>query len=68
MQNYSSEKSPEEYKMEFEKMSPEEQENAIQNPGHADESKWKRAKEISKTSYGEIRWPFVMWMYQRLIK
>jgi len=27
---------------------------------------WEKAKKISRESYGEIRWPFVMWLYERL--
>lgn len=27
---------------------------------------WKKAKEASEKEYGEIRWPFVMYLYQKL--
>jgi hypothetical protein len=27
---------------------------------------WEEAKKASKASYGEIKWPFVMWMYEKL--
>jgi phage-related protein (TIGR01555 family) len=29
-------------------------------------TKWEKAKEASKSSYGEVRWPFVMWLYEKL--
>jgi len=29
----------------------------------ADESKWDEAKDISRESYGEVRYPFVSWLY-----
>lgn len=29
----------------------------------ADEAKWEQAKQISKESYGEVLYPFVMWLY-----
>jgi hypothetical protein len=31
-----------------------------------DESKWSKAKDISKESYGQVKWPFVQSMYQKL--
>lgn len=34
----------------------------------ADEKKWDKAKEISQDSYGEIRWPFVTWIYINKLK
>lgn len=36
----------------------------VENPGGVDETKWKKAKEVSKSAFGEIRWPFVMWYYK----
>jgi hypothetical protein len=27
---------------------------------------WDKAKEKSKAEYGEIRWPFVMWLYEQM--
>jgi hypothetical protein len=54
------------HKAEWEMMSPDEQMSKIQNPGHVDESKWAEAKKISRESYGEERWPFVMYMYEKL--
>jgi len=51
---------------EYENMSEIDQQKAIQNPGHVDEAKWSEAKKISEKSYGEHRWPFVMYMYEKL--
>jgi hypothetical protein len=36
----------------------------ITNPQGADidEGKWKEAKKISQKTYGEHRWPFIMWL------
>lgn len=56
------------YKSEFERIDVSKHEEvmngAIMNPGHVDEAKWKKAKEISQKTYGEKRWPFVMWLYK----
>ena len=46
------------YKDDFEKLSEEEQNATIMNPGHVDEGLWKKAKDISQESYGEIRCAF----------
>lgn len=66
MGKYDSNIEPEEHAAEFEKLSKEEQNAAILNPGHVDEGLWDKAKKMSQKSYGEIRWPFVHWMYKQL--
>ena len=38
----------------------------IANPGKVDEALWEKAKKISMESYGEIRRPFVTYMYKEL--
>lgn len=48
----------EEYEMEME--------NKIQNPGHVDESLWDKAKKASMKSYGELRYPFIMYLYKKM--
>lgn len=63
---YGSMKNAEDYKHEFENMSETEQMKPIMNPGHVDEGLWDKAKKMSEKSYGEIRWPFVMYMYKKL--
>ncbi len=62
--NYSSERSPDDYKKEYESLSDTAQNEAILNPGHVDESKWDKAKQISKKSYGFLKYPFIMWVYK----
>lgn len=32
-----------------------------------DESKWEKAKEASKKSYGKINYPFVVWFYLNVL-
>ena len=64
--NYSSELTPEEHKHEYESLSNDEQMKPIMNPGHVDEGLWDKAKKISMKSYGEIRWPFVQYLYEKL--
>jgi hypothetical protein len=34
----------------------------------ASESKWEQAKKASRESFGEIRWPFVAWLYLNRLK
>lgn len=55
------------HREEFEMLKPEERYSyaKIQNPGKVDETLWKKAKEVSKESYGEERWPFVTWLYKK---
>jgi len=33
-----------------------------------EESKWDEAKSISEESFGEVRWPFVAWLYINRLK
>jgi phage-related protein (TIGR01555 family) len=35
------------------------------NPGKVDESLWKKAKDVSMKEYGELRWQFVVFLYER---
>lgn len=32
---------------------------------HTDEALWDKAKKASQEAFGEIRYPFVMWLYQK---
>ena len=63
---YSSMKNSDDYKHEFEQMSEEKRNEVIMNPGHVDENLWDKAKKISEESYGEKKWPFIMYMYEKL--
>lgn len=38
----------------------------MSNPGDVDEALWKKAKEKSKSEYGEYRWPFITNLYKKL--
>lgn len=51
---------------EYNCMNEEEKNYTIMNPGHVDEGTWDKAKKISVESYGEKRWPFIMYMYEKL--
>ena len=62
--SYSSKPNSSDYKFNYEKLDEVERMKPIMNPGHVDEGKWDEAKKISHESYGEIRWPFVMWIYK----
>lgn len=35
------------------------------NPGRVDEALWKRAKEVARAAFGEEKWQFVVWWYER---
>lgn len=37
----------------------------IENPGKVDEALWEKAKRASEEAFGEIRYPFVSWWYQK---
>jgi len=62
--NYSSEASPEEHKAEFEKLGTlsDDAMETIMNPAGVDEAKWEKAKKISMETYGELRYPFIMYL------
>lgn len=53
------------YKKEYEDEMKATEEGVEGNPASwiADEDLWEKAKEISKESYGEVNYPFVMWLY-----
>ncbi len=42
------------------------EEEMIENPGDVDESIWKKAKEASLKSYGEYRYAFISYIYQKM--
>lgn len=63
---YSSEISSKQQKEKYESLDNESQNKAIMNPGHVDESKWKKAKDKSMEEYGEHKWPFVMYLYKEM--
>ncbi len=68
-QHYNSDKHPYfNYMNEFEGVDQEDMHKKLMNPGKVDEPKWEEAKEISKKSYGEVRYPFVMWLYSHRLK
>lgn len=39
--------------------------SVIQNPGKVDEGLWKKAEKASEEAFGERRWPFISWWYQK---
>lgn len=48
----------------YESLSEEEQNKLIENPGHVDEGLWDKAKKASEDHFGQIKWPFVMYLYK----
>lgn len=37
----------------------------FENPGNVDEGLWKKAEDASQSAFGEKRWKFVTWWYQK---
>jgi hypothetical protein len=63
---YSSEDGTDKHLRAYEMLNDEEKESVIMNPGHVDESKWKKAKEAIHKEYGEYKWPAVMYVYEKM--
>lgn len=40
-------------------------EDTVMNPGKVDEALWAKAKRASEEAFGEIRWPFVSYWYEK---
>jgi|HubBroStandDraft_5_1064220.scaffolds.fasta_scaffold609481_2 hypothetical protein len=63
---YSNEEDPKDYVRNWEKMSPEEQNAQIQNPGHVDESIWEKAKKKAAEEGHAEKWPLIMFLYEKM--
>jgi hypothetical protein len=66
MGKYDSITEPEEHIQQFEKLTSAEQNAAIMNPGHVDESIWKEAKEAAAKEGHSEKWPLIMYLYEKM--
>lgn len=44
----------------------ERRKHIFDNPMHADQALWSKAKEMSSKTYGKQVWQFVLWAYRKL--
>jgi uncharacterized cupredoxin-like copper-binding protein len=50
----------------FDKMSKDEQNAVIMNPGHVDEATWEKAKKAAAESGHAEKWPLIMYLYEKM--